>query len=647
MNKSKKILEYLENEEEKQAVLLVGEVQSGKTINFLCIISLILSDKCNYNYDFIIIFTSIDKALHKQTQERIKKCFKEFECYDSIKFDLNSDIKNKKFILTCLKNKRWIEKLKSFLIENFNSNKILFINDESDLATASEKKGEKPELHGKAEQAIITKVFNEIIEINIKYKVIHITATPQANLLHSFLGNKLSFRRAFMIEPGKEYYGLDYFFNKENKCIIEFNGDDNYGQSNSNLSYSKILLKFAIYHIDNPFKKMPQTAILFNCDVRLKEHTKLKDELKEEINKMIHFLNKDEDNFSRRNLISEIETELSNKKIKIDNNIIEELLDILEKMKENITIINGKRKNEETQGKRSQIIIGSKLVERGITINNLIYTVLEISKNSKSLADDTILQRARWFGYRKHVKDEMKVFMNKNLINRFNEQSKSMLDFYKIIRQKEKDELDLTKEDFPISDNIVTNKQSYKKYEELSHIKNFNIRGYNDKKNKIEISDNVYEELTKSKNYFNLVPKRSYRMIEFKNFNDFLLRYKIKTENVDEIFNMRKQKINIDDFQKCDKKCILVLAVNIKETNKLYSERNLKNEQYASIGKNKKYVGDDYWEKIPEIVEMDSIIIQLHAFKEEKNQNSIKKVFSMYIPKGICNSKNKLLLDTN
>lgn len=78
------------------------------------------------------------------------------------------------------------------------------------------------------------------------------------------------------------------------------------------------------------------------------------------------------------------------------------------------------------------IIIGGDLLSRGITFKNLI-TELFIY-DSSSCAADTLLQRCRWFGYRKNHQF-MNVITTKNVIAKLKEAKK-----YNVLFEFQKDD---------------------------------------------------------------------------------------------------------------------------------------------------------------------------------------------------------------
>jgi late competence protein required for DNA uptake (superfamily II DNA/RNA helicase) len=65
-------------------------------------------------------------------------------------------------------------------------------------------------------------------------------------------------------------------------------------------------------------------------------------------------------------------------------------------------------RKEATQ--KHEIYIGSDLLQRGVTIKNLV--VSYISRRAKGTSNaDTILQMARFFGYRSEIKEFMSIYL--------------------------------------------------------------------------------------------------------------------------------------------------------------------------------------------------------------------------------------------
>ena len=105
-------------------------------------------------------------------------------------------------------------------------------------------------------------------------------------------------------------------------------------------------------------------------------------------------------------------------------------LDVSKKI--NLIVLNSDTQNNTIFKSGLSIIIGGDLLSRGITFKNLI-TELFIY-DSSSCAADTLLQRCRWFGYRKNHQF-MNVITTKNVIAKLKEAKK-----YNVLFEFQKDD---------------------------------------------------------------------------------------------------------------------------------------------------------------------------------------------------------------
>jgi hypothetical protein len=123
-------------------VILLGKIQSGKTKTFLGITALAFDN----NYDIAVIFTKPTTALAKQTCKRVTKEFAEFVESDQVKiYDilelpdrLTQFELNQKLVFVVKKQTNNLERLSEALLETYpqlSKRRILLIDDEADNAS--------------------------------------------------------------------------------------------------------------------------------------------------------------------------------------------------------------------------------------------------------------------------------------------------------------------------------------------------------------------------------------------------------------------------------------------------------------------------------------------------------------------------------
>ncbi len=442
-----KCIDNLGNPNSKTGIV-VGKVQSGKTSNFLGLLSLAFDN----NYNFAIVIGGKDKDLLLQNEIRIKEVFENsinnknkcrvITSENYVSNQVEEWMKNnesRKLIITCLKNKKHLEKLyKIFNKSSYLKNqKIMIIDDEGDQYSLNS--------NYNTNKTEPTTLYQQIIELKklLKYhSYISITATPYANLLINKFDD-LSPSFIITIKPGKGYTGLDLFHGEENssKYIRKLDEhevwklDEKDVDPTETKSFERALstffvgsaLKQILFDDEEDISEMlihserennQQAKILesINRKIKLyKENLKLKSEGKYLKNirykSYLEFINLGFKEYFDREL------DINNIR---DNEILE--------------IINSRVNQTETQIKNSTnkvnrnsfskplnpniIYIGADLVERGITFSNLLVTF--ITRRAKSTTNaDTTLQRARWFGYREKFLQYIRIFCKDSIDENF------------------------------------------------------------------------------------------------------------------------------------------------------------------------------------------------------------------------------------
>lgn len=411
-------------------ILLVGRVQAGKTYGFLSLIANSFDTECNV----AIVLTGVDKTLKAQTvDERIYPLFKGNQNVKIFAFSAIKDMKNsskeimsclnsgQKIIFTSLKNVAWLKELNN-QIKLWDKSKIInpiIIDDEGDQASQN--------VHKNKDDGETSAIFSEITNLITVFKksiFISVTATPYAHILIEST-NEIKPDYSISLFPGEGYFGFeDTIANNKIIKLIKEEDKETIKQSSMPLSLKNALVDFIfsgalLYDNNDAFAKM-----LINIDRETSSHENLKTLLHNFIdNELIKFIFDSE----------YIKTHLSNfeKKLNIKNEEetkyeATELITVMKKIVDNfkttydIKIINQKSnsnlKNDNNQ--KYEIYIGSDLLQRGVTINNLI--VSYVARRAKGISNaDTILQMARWFGYRNKIKDLMSVYLLEQLYSDF------------------------------------------------------------------------------------------------------------------------------------------------------------------------------------------------------------------------------------
>jgi len=397
----KKTIENILNSDKKKQIV-IGEVQSGKTTNFCCLINKAI----DMGYKRIIVLTGVIESLRVQTQKRINESVIGFE-YVGEKLGrkeckiLNNDLlniggvetatttkysgkadglinmspnPNTTWIMCIKKNHNTLKKLiknSGFLL---TENKILIVDDECDNATLNCKRFDKTRTNN--ELSTINKLIKQLIK-NKKSKYVGYTATPFLNFQNLLTDNLTPEEYFYLNIDYQKYSGLDAWF-EENRNDIEIVEDENYNDID-NISFSKELKKMIDDFITkgSVFIKNNEKdhfCMLINISHKKGAHSQMSNLIKEYLNKKIVDINVNDD----------------------EKQFIEILLD------NGIKVINSENDHNISELdfniRKICIFIGGYALARGITLEGLHFTYLNRRKTNVGV----LLQMARFFGYHKN-----------------------------------------------------------------------------------------------------------------------------------------------------------------------------------------------------------------------------------------------------
>ncbi len=370
----------------KEKVLVVGEVQSGKT---KFIISTIESALDN-GYDCAVVIGGTNNNLLLQTNKRINDSFGiENVNIINIEQTILKELPKGKSLVTALKYKDSLLKLLQ-LLKNSENKKIIIFDDESDFGSINvNMDGDRSSL-----SKILFNIYNEIYS----GLFISITATPFAEILSS---DSIFIDRSFVIDVNSEYTGSSFFLENELYDVSE--SIEKYENGISSIAYANYIYD----HIDRIIKTKKEgigTQLLINNNLKVDKHEEISEKVSIVL-EQLYFIEKDP----------------------IKKTILNEL-------KENLIVLN--RNNDIKYNKtKHSIIIGGSLVSRGYSFDKLLTTIMFNEPKGK-LSADTLLQRARWFGYRKEYFENVKVHVGKRTFEALKEADKLIKDIYKSLNEK-------------------------------------------------------------------------------------------------------------------------------------------------------------------------------------------------------------------
>lgn len=470
----KSIMSYLgnPNDDVKFSIrgLVVGDVQSGKTSNYIGLVT----KAADVGYKVILILTGTIESLRKQTQERVEEGFIGYNVVDAQDVgvgrgdkipksftsrqqdfvsgnDLNttlkiSSYKSEPMVFVIKKNVSVLRKLFSAL-KSINTNKqyekinssMLLIDDEADNASINTNKEDN-------DPTKINDYIRKILSLFERSSYVGFTATPFANVFISYddddemLKDDL-FPRDFIysLNPPTNYCGSRKYFFEENYNVRHImDGNDNIFPMNHKKEWNGDKLFPSLYHAINSFLIVntirdlrdvnlnTNRSMLINMTRFTQVQLVIKDIVEDyfiSIKNAIKQTHKLDDLYALTNplikgLKESFEEEYS--KIKVNgehlkwSNIFSDIYNSIKNIQ--IIVVNSSKQstklnydNYKNTGLRV-ITIGGLALSRGLTLEGLCTSYFY--RNSSTF--DVLMQMGRWFGYREGYEDICKIFITEN-----------------------------------------------------------------------------------------------------------------------------------------------------------------------------------------------------------------------------------------
>jgi Z1 domain. len=455
--------------------LILGDVQSGKTANYTAI----CNKAADHGFKVIILLTGTIENLRKQTQERLDAGFIGRSSQDALGKNVVTKIKGvgyyskeekrypisftsvngdfNKRVLTNLnlsisstsetvlfvikKNKSVLENLYGWLkaFNTDNTGKIeaplLLLDDEADNASINTKSDE--------EITAINKSIRNLLKLFSKAAYVGITATPFANIFidpksdNEMVGEDL-FPRDFiyLLNPPSNYIGPNQIFGDSEIALdsIEIIDEDEMGntfrEKTKSLeiiedlpdSLKEAMIYFVITNIirNHRGQEEKHKTMLINVS----HYTNVQNQLSELVNDWLVNTQTDVRLYSKLQSDEALRCDtISNfRKIfeKYHLGRYTEWETVLDNLEQEIWTYDIKTINQKSQSRLDYgnyktganiIAIGGNSLSRGLTLEGL--SVSYFYRSSKMY--DTLMQMARWFGYRDGYEDLMRIWMTEDM----------------------------------------------------------------------------------------------------------------------------------------------------------------------------------------------------------------------------------------
>ena len=429
--------------------LVVGYVQSGKTMSFETVIALARDN----GYGLVIVLAGTKNNLRDQSEDRLKKDLGIDDGGDhwyhlpnptsAVKGQIDSKLASwkkkstkKALLITVLKHGGHLEKLAEVLKDvALDSVPALIIDDESDQASLNTQAARIKA--GRAAISDVSTTYKKIInlrEVLPHHSYLQYTATPQANLLLAqtdFLNPDF----AELVTPGGAYTGGRAFFLGARDLIAEIPVREVPSSNNLVTSPPKSLLKSLRYFLlaaaqhslarEKGIKaKDRNRSMMVHPALATASHKIYKDWVDKALKGMktmvekLHATNpkaaadlfKDE----YASLLKTFPTILPLDKLVSE--MVDEVFDELNVVEVNGTPDAEKKINWKTT--RYWILVGGAKLDRGYTVEGLCVTYMPRPLGT-SPAADTLQQRARFFGYKSGYLGLCRVFLQATVASAF------------------------------------------------------------------------------------------------------------------------------------------------------------------------------------------------------------------------------------
>ena len=446
-------------EPQQKIGLVIGYVQSGKTISFQTVMSLAKDN----GFKVVILFAGVSNLLLNQSTERnirdlgmhhwhhIKNPKNNNDFQQEIKAILNSwenDLpkseKSKGLLISVLKHQTHIKNVFELANKcNLKDVPSLIIDDEADQAGLNNKISKNGE----------STIYGEIKKLKDYMKhctYLQYTATPQAPLLiprHDTLSPDF----VQVLTVGKSYRGGQHFFDKSKSLIQEIPTSE--VSTNQSRQVPKTLEKAMQFYLvgaamrmakketeykllrrflswlDRKFEWPSQDnfehiSMLVHPSHTTVPHRRYAGWVKAVKNDWLNILSKDENNSEKRDFIKTLEKRYNEIKSTsgFRNPSYERTSLLFKYILSNIQVreINSESENStEINWNISKfwILVGGKSLERGFTVKGL--TVTYMPRGPGGRLADAIQQRARFFGYRKPYLGYCRVFLSEDMISKY------------------------------------------------------------------------------------------------------------------------------------------------------------------------------------------------------------------------------------
>lgn len=435
--------------------LLYGRVQSGKT-NAMVLSAAIAIDN---GFRTIVVFTSDVIDLVEQTRRRFESSLDGPLVYSSDQHvrwtvdepHVRQHMPQHGLVVVCAKNPKRVKALLKFLdAVGAYDVPALIMDDEADQATPDTKLRKRSKAGETTATIRPSRIHslafgNDPQVVSVRSKLRHnfflqVTATPQALFLQPDAG-QMRPELKFLLEPGTGYLGGDFYFDRKKVADgevplayvdpsepVQLEGVETPEGLKKAVSY--FLLANATMRKKGVGDGTGRMSMLLHTSVKVTEHSNLQRKLDQYLSSL------HSDPASNDMIWQKAYAELARSVRRLPQ--LDELKTaVLQSLHlRRIAAVNY-RTGRINYGPAANFIIGGNILGRGLTIENLLVTYYLRTAGVTQM--DTMHQHARMYGYREAEREYLRVFLTKNVAQRFNHIHESEKTMRELIRAEETD----------------------------------------------------------------------------------------------------------------------------------------------------------------------------------------------------------------
>lgn len=413
--------------------LVVGYVQSGKTMSFTTVAALARDN----GFPMVIVIAGTSIPLFKQSEERLKndlrlrlRADRKWKHFSNPKVAVRQSIEStiaewsdpsvpdtekQTVLITVMKNHTHLRNLNKLLgAMNLSKVPILVIDDEADQASLNTGVN-------KGEQSTTYRRLVELRQYLPHHTFLQYTATPQAPLLINLI-DVLSPRFAEVLTPGQAYTGGKEFFTGD-KPLVRTIPDSEIPSVNNVLVAppGSLLSAMRLFYLGVAAgyvldQRKGNRSMMVHPSQKTIPHAEYTNWVRQATKLWLTLLELDSQDSDRQALLDQFYEAYQDLSQTVDNlPAFDVIADKLARAIRNTNIIevNSKQSTGTPQvdwkNDYAHILVGGQAMDRGFTVEGLTVTYMPRGMGMGNA--DTIQQRARFFGYKKAYLGYCRVFV--------------------------------------------------------------------------------------------------------------------------------------------------------------------------------------------------------------------------------------------